>query len=217
MRYELVIFDLDGTLVDTIEDLGTAVNHALAQKNLPLHEISEYRLMVGNGIGKLVKRAMPGPLQEDAGLFGELLDSFVKYYSSHLDVHSRPYPGMTGLLARLSAAGMKLAVASNKFQAGAETIVGRFFPGVDFCAVLGGRDGAPLKPDPEVVREILDKAGVLREKAVMVGDSATDMLTAKAADICGIAVSWGFRPQEAAAECSFRADTAEELEKLLLG
>ena len=217
MRYELVIFDLDGTLVDTIEDLGTAVNHALAQKNLPLHEISEYRLMVGNGIGKLVKRAMPGPLQDDAGLFGELLDSFVKYYSSHLDVHSRPYPGMTGLLARLSAAGMKLAVASNKFQAGAETIVGRFFPGVDFCAVLGGRDGAPLKPDPEVVREILDKAGVLREKAVMVGDSATDMLTAKAADICGIAVSWGFRPQEAAAECSFRADTSEELEKLLLG
>lgn len=217
MRYELVIFDLDGTLVDTIEDLGTAVNHALAQKNLPLHEISEYRLMVGNGIGKLVKRAMPGPLQDDAGLFGELLDSFVKYYSSHLDVHSRPYPGMTGLLARLSAAGMKLAVASNKFQAGAETIVGRFFPGVDFCAVLGGGDGAPLKPDPEVVREILDKAGVLREKAVMVGDSATDMLTAKAADICGIAVSWGFRPQEAAAECSFRADTSEELEKLLLG
>lgn len=217
MRYELVIFDLDGTLVDTIEDLGTAVNHALAQKNLPLHEIPEYRLMVGNGIGKLVKRAMPGPLQDDAGLFGELLDSFVKYYSSHLDVHSRPYPGMTGLLARLSAAGMKLAVASNKFQAGAETIVGRFFPGVDFCAVLGGRDGAPLKPDPEVVREILDKAGVLREKAVMVGDSATDMLTAKAADICGIAVSWGFRPQEAAAECSFRADTSEELEKLLLG
>ena len=217
MRYELVIFDLDGTLVDTIEDLGTAVNHALAQKNLPPHEIPEYRLMVGNGIGKLVKRAMPGPLQEDAGLFGELLDSFVKYYSSHLDVHSRPYPGMTGLLARLSAAGMKLAVASNKFQAGAETIVGRFFPGVDFCAVLGGRDGAPLKPDPEVMREILDKAGVLREKAVMVGDSATDMLTAKAADICGIAVSWGFRPQEAAAECSFRADTSEELEKLLLG
>ena len=217
MRYELVIFDLDGTLVDTIEDLGTAVNHALAQKGLPLHEIPEYRLMVGNGIGKLVKRAMPGPLQDDAGLFGELLDSFVKYYSSHLDVHSRPYPGITGLLARLSAAGMKLAVASNKFQAGAETIVGRFFPGVDFCAVLGGRDGAPLKPDPEVVREILDKAGVLREKAVMVGDSATDMLTAKAADICGIAVSWGFRPQEAAAECSFRADTSEELEKLLLG
>ena len=217
MKYELAIFDLDGTLVDTIDDLGAAVNHALSLKGLPLHGREEYRLMVGNGVRNLVHRAMPEELKGDTGLLDALLSDFINWYSCHLDVRSRPYPGIPELLARLRAEGVKLAVASNKFQAGTDRIIARFFPGIDFCAVLGGRDGVPLKPDPSVVRTIMETASASRESTVMVGDSATDMLTAKAAGICGIAVSWGFRPSEAASECSFLAATAGELGRLLLG
>ena len=215
MKYELVIFDLDGTLVDTIDDLGTAVNHALALNGLPLHDMEEYRLMVGNGVRKLVHRAMPEALKDDPELLDRLLAEFIAYYSEHLDVRSRPYPGVPELLGRLQSAGVRLAVASNKFQAGTDRIIARFFPGIAFGCVLGGRDGVPLKPDPSVVHEIRSACGILPEKTAMVGDSATDMLTAKAAGICGIAVTWGFRPAEALAECSFHADTAGELEALL--
>lgn len=217
MKYELAIFDLDGTLVDTIDDLGAAVNHALSLRGLPLHGREEYRLMVGNGVRNLVHRAMPEELKGDTGLLDALLADFISWYSCHLDVRSRPYPGIPELLARLRAEGVKLAVASNKFQAGTDRIIARFFSEIDFCAVLGGRDGVPLKPDPAVVRTIMETASASRESTVMVGDSATDMLTAKAAGICGIAVSWGFRPSEAASECSFLAATAGELGRLLLG
>lgn len=216
MKYELVIFDLDGTLVDTLEDLGTAVNYALEQKGLPLHELPEYRLMVGNGIRKLVWRAMPEELKDDSSLLEELLDIFIAYYSEHLDVHSRPYAGIPELLRALAEAGTGVAVASNKFQAGTDKIIRRFFPEADFREVRGGRDGFPLKPDPAVLREIMKGAGAEPARTAMVGDSATDMLTAKAAGVCGIAVGWGFRPVEAEAECSFMAHSAEELRKLLL-
>lgn len=217
MKFELAIFDLDGTLVNTIKDLGAAVNHALAQKGLPGHQTEEYRMMVGNGIRNLVLRAMPDELKSDSALLESLLADFVSYYSAHLDVDSRPYPGIPEMLARLQDAGLKLAVASNKFQAGTDKIVSRFFPEVRFCCVSGGRDGVPLKPDPAVIRDIMSVAGVIPEHAAMVGDSATDMLTAKAAGICGIAVPWGFRPVEAAAECSLEVASAPELERLLLG
>lgn len=216
MKYELAIFDLDGTLVDTIDDLGAAVNHALSLRGLPLHGREEYRLMVGNGVRNLVHRAMPEELKGDTGLLDALLADFINWYSCHLDVRSRPYPGIPELLARLRAEGVKLAVASNKFQAGTDRIIARFFPGIDFCAVLGGRDGVPLKPDPSVVRTIMETASASRESTVMVGDSATDMLTAKAAGICGAAVTWGFRPAEAVAECTVKADDAAELLELLL-
>ena len=217
MKYELAIFDLDGTLVDTIDDLGAAVNHALSLRGLPLHGREEYRLMVGNGVRKLVHRAMPEELKGDTVLLDALLADFVNWYSEHLDVCSRPYPGIPELLAELQEAGVKMAVASNKFQAGTDRIIARFFPEITFCSVLGGRDGVPLKPDPAVVRAIMEAAGAPEEKTAMIGDSATDMLTAKAAGICGIAVSWGFRPEEAAAECTFRADTVRDIERLLLG
>lgn len=217
MKFELVIFDLDGTLVDTIEDLGTAVNHALALKGLPLHSMEEYRLMVGNGVRKLVHRAMPDALKDDGELLEALLAEFISYYSAHLDVHSRPYPGIHGLLSELRAAGVKLAVASNKFQLGTDRIVSCFFPDIDFCSVRGGRDGMPLKPDPAVLLEICSASGTDIGRAAMVGDSGTDMLAAGAAGICGIAVTWGFRPEEALAGCRFWADDAAELGALLMG
>ena len=216
MKAKLVIFDLDGTLIDTIEDLGTAVNYALERKGLPRHGLEEYTLMVGNGVSKLVLRAMPDSLKGDGALHQELLEDFLKYYFAHITVHSRPYPGMRELLGELQAAGVRLAVASNKFQAGTEALISRFFPEIKFAKVLGGREGMPLKPDPEVVREILSAASAAPEDSVMVGDSATDTATAAAAGIRSIAVTWGFRPAEAAASANFTAGSAAELRGLLL-
>lgn len=215
MKYKLVIFDLDGTLVDTIADLGTATNAALAAKGLPQHEPEAFRGMVGHGVRNLVKQAMPEPMRADDRAVDALLKLFLAYYIEHLDDRSRPYPGIPELLADLQAAGVQLGVASNKFQAGAEKLIGRMFPGIAFAAVLGGRPGAPLKPDPAVVDEIRLRAGVSREETLMVGDSGADIAAAEAAGVACVAVSWGFRSREALAAAPRIVDTAQELRTLL--
>ena len=190
---KLVLFDLDGTLIDTIEDLGAAVDHALGLRGLPLHTVEEYRRMVGHGVRNLVTRALPEPLQSDEAFIDACLADFKAFYSANIDVRTRPYPGIQELLSELQGRGVRLAVASNKFQAGTERLIGEFFPGVEFCSVLGNRDGFPLKPSPEIVGEVLAAAGVSRGDAVMVGDSPTDMRTAANGGIDAIAVTWGYR------------------------
>lgn len=216
MKYKLVIFDLDGTLVDTIADLGAAANAALAAKGLPQHSLEAYRGMVGNGVRKLMERAMPEAMRADGQALDALLDSFLNYYIEHIDERSRPYPGIRELLQELQAAGVELAVASNKFQAGAEKLVGRMFPEIEFAAVLGGRPGVPLKPDPSIVAEIRSRAGVSLRETVMVGDSATDIATAAGAEVDCVAVSWGFRTREQLGDAPRIVDTAQELRSLLL-
>lgn len=216
MKYKLVIFDLDGTLVDTIADLGAAANAALAAKGLPQHSLEAYRGMVGNGVRKLMERAMPEAMRADGQALDALLDSFLKYYIEHIDERSRPYPGIRELLQELQAAGVELAVASNKFQAGAEKLVGRMFPEIEFAAVLGGRPGVPLKPDPSIVAEIRSRAGVSLRETLMVGDSATDIATAAGAEVDCVAVSWGFRTREQLGDAPRIVDTAQELRSLLL-
>ena len=215
MPFKLVIFDLDGTLLDTLEDLGEAVNHALRRRGLPLHGKGEYRLMVGHGIRNLVTSALPERYQDNDAFIDECLADFKQYYSSHIDVHTRPYAGMKELLGELHARGVALAVASNKFQAGTEALIAEFFPGIPFVSILGNREGYPLKPDPEIVREVLVKARYRPEEAVMVGDSATDMATARNGGIRGIAVSWGFRDMSGG-EGYLLARSPEELRTLLL-
>lgn len=216
MRCKLVIFDLDGTLADTIADLGAAANEALKAKGLPLHGPEEYRGMVGHGVRNLLQRAMPETLRGDTQLLNELLTHFLAYYIDHIDVHTRPYPGVPELLAALDAAGVKLAVASNKFQAGTERLVRRLFPQIPFAAILGGQDGRPLKPDPAVLHEILARTGFAPGEDVMVGDSGTDIATAAAAGIPSVAVTWGFRPREALSAAGRIAETAGELLRILL-
>ena len=208
---KLAIFDLDGTLIDTIEDLGTAVNHALGLRGLPQHSIAQYRDMVGHGIRQLVINAL-GPAAGDP-LTDEVLADFVDYYVAHIDVHTRPYPGMQQLLADLQKKGIRLSVASNKFQQGTEKLVREFFPDIHFVAVLGNSPELPLKPDAAVVQLILEKAGVSREETVFVGDSATDMKTAANGGVRSIGVSWGFRPRTDLQESGAMdiADSAEEL------
>lgn len=217
MRYETILFDLDGTLLDTIDDLGTAVNHALSKRGLPLHSLPEYRLMVGGGIRNLNWRALPEGLRDDEAYLDACLDDFLEYYVSHIDVHTRPYPGMQELLRELSIRGASLAVTSNKFQAGTEKLVRSFFPDVSFTAVFGNRKGAPLKPDPAIVEEVLKLSGSPKEKAVLVGDSSTDIKTARNGCIDSIAVSWGFRPREELSEAGAIVDSAGELAGILLG
>ena len=214
MPYKVVIFDLDGTLIDSLEDLGTAVNHAMDQKGFPRHTLAEYRQMVGHGVRNLVMQALPASLQADDALVDECLGVFKAYYTAHIDVHTRPYPGMEDLLRQLHENGVLLAVASNKFQSGTEHLVAKLFPGIPFVAILGNREGYPLKPDPEIVGEVLRKAGVSRSEAVMVGDSLTDMKTAENGGIRGIAVSWGYRVLQPAPGLTI-AHSAEELQESL--
>ena len=214
MKYQVVLFDLDGTLLDTLEDLAAAVNYALSLKGFPLHTVAEYRMMVGHGVRNLVTQALPEEQRVEA-VIDTCLAEFKAYYTAHIDVHTRPYPGMQELLRTLNARGVRLAVASNKFQSGTEYLIRRFFGDVPFVAILGNREGCPLKPDPEIVGEVLRRAGADAADAVLVGDSATDMKTAANGGIAAIAVTWGYRdlPADIA---PIRATTAAELASLIL-
>ena len=207
----LVIFDLDGTLLNTIADLGNAANHTLAELGLPQHTLDEYRLMVGNGMRKLIMRALPDDKAANDAFVDSTLARFLEYYAEHIDVYTTPYPGIPELISALSTGGYKLAVASNKIQAGAERLIEKFFPGIDFVAVMGNSPKYPLKPDAAVVEYIMDKAGTDRAHTIMVGDSGTDIQTARNAGIPIIAVSWGFRPRHELTAADFIADSADQL------
>ena len=215
MKHSLVIFDLDGTLLDTLEDLGAAVNHALSLRGLPLHDRAAYEKKVGHGIRDLVTKSLPEDRRGDEALVEACLADFKAYYTTHIDVHTRPYPGMPALLTRLQEKGVALAVASNKFQEGTELLVREFFPDIRFAAILGNRRDAPLKPDPRIVEEALKASGALRESTVMVGDSGTDMQTAENGGIDRIAVNWGYRPMKGTPGLRV-AESAEELQMILL-
>ena len=207
----LVIFDLDGTLLNTIADLGNAANHTLAELGLPQHTLDEYRLMVGNGMRKLIMRALPQEKASDDAFVDSTLAAFLEYYAEHIDLYTQPYPGIPELIDTLSAKGYKLAVASNKIQAGAEKLIEKFFPGIDFVAVMGNSPKYPLKPDAALVEYIMDKAGTDRAHTIMVGDSGTDIQTARNAGIPVIAVSWGFRPRHELTIADFIADDASQV------
>lgn len=212
---KLVIFDLDGTLLNTIADLAEGVNHTLAELGLPQHTINEYTLMVGNGMRKLIIRALPQEMAADDAFVDSTLAEFLNYYADHIDVHTKPYPGIPELINVLSTDGYRLAVASNKIQAGAEKLIEKFFPGIPFVAVMGNSPLYPLKPDAAVVEYIMQKAGTDRAHTVMVGDSGTDIQTARNAGIPIIAVSWGFRPRHELTSADHIADSTAALESFL--
>lgn len=191
---KLVLFDLDGTLVDTIADLAQATNHALLALGFRTHHEAEYRLMVGNGINKLFERALPEAERTEDNV-QKMRRAFVPYYNRHNTDLSRPYRGMVELLEECAARGQQLGVASNKYQEAAEQIVRHFFPAVPFVRVLGQREGRPAKPDPAIVVELMEAAGVEREEVLYVGDSGVDMQTGLNAGVETCGVVWGFRPR----------------------
>ena len=192
----LIIFDLDGTLINTIDDLGQACNHALSACGYPTHKIEDYPLLVGNGINKLIERALPEEYRNEATVL-RLREYFVPYYDAHNCDLTRPYDGIPEVLQTLKAAGHTLAVASNKYQAATEKIVAHFFPNT-FDVVLGERVGVARKPDPQIVYDIL-RSGVATSdiKTILyIGDSLVDAETAKAAEIPFVACTWGFCTME---------------------
>ena len=191
---KLVIFDLDGTLLNTIADLANSTNYALKVLGYPIHEPDKYNFMVGNGINKLFERALPDGEKTEENVL-RVRQEFVPYYAQHNADKSRPYPGVTELLETLQTAGMQLAVASNKYQAATEKLIAHYFPNIKFTAVFGQREGIPVKPDPIIVKEILQIAKVQEEETLYVGDSGVDMQTAINAGVTSCGVTWGFRPR----------------------
>ena len=192
MDTKLMIFDLDGTLLDTIGDLAACCDHVLAARGLPRHTYEEYCGFVGNGVMRLVERALPEELRTPETVAAVRAD-FVAYYTENIDRFTRPYEGIPELLRELVQRGIRLAVASNKFQIGTEKLVWIYFPSIRFDAVFGQRPGVPLKPDPQVVREILADTGAASGAVLYAGDSGIDMDTARAAGVRSVGVTWGFR------------------------
>ena len=215
-KTKLIIFDLDGTLLDTIGDLAASCNHTLEQFGHPTHPTDAYRQFVGNGIAKLVERALPAECRA-AEYVEQVRQSFVAYYKEHIADYSHPYGGVPELLEALAERGVALAVASNKFHEGTVMLVDRFFGCERFAAVYGQRVGVPIKPDPTVVEQIMAEVGVSREEVLYVGDSGVDMRTAAAADVRSVGVTWGFRSREELIDAGavHLVDRAEEIIDLL--
>ena len=191
---KLVIFDLDGTLLDTIADLAESANHALKQLGYPTRDVEKIRTFVGNGVNKLLFRALPDEEKNEENMM-RMRKHFVPYYDAHNADLSAPYPGIVALLEELQAKGLRMAVASNKYQEATVKLVKHYFPMIDFVEVLGQREGINVKPDPTIVFDILKKAGVSKEETLYVGDSGVDMQTAINAGVDAIGVTWGFRPR----------------------
>ena len=188
---KLVIFDLDGTLLNTIADLGDACNYALRTLGYSEHALATYNYMVGNGVRKLIERAEP---DADPETLEHLLNLFRQYYDEHSTDHTVPYPGIPELLAKLHENGVAIAVATNKYQAAVDKIIPHFFPDIPFVAVLGQTDDRPVKPDPSIVFAALNQHPTPKADVLFVGDSAVDIETARRACVESVGVTWGFRP-----------------------
>ena len=186
----LAVFDLDGTIADTICDLGDAVNYGLGKLGCPTHDYAAYKQMVGNGAKKLCYTALPEDRKENAG---ELYLMFREYYSHHYLDKTRLYDGMRETLERLRDSGVILAVATNKPEDAAKDIVSALLPDIRFLCVLGGSEKRPLKPNPAVIREICSLLPDEEYCVDMIGDSSVDVMTAVNADIRFIGCAWGFR------------------------
>ena len=215
--YRTVIFDLDGTLLNSIGDLAAAANYVCRRNRWPEHTEEEIMGMVGHGIPNLVRQFSPEEARSTLMVLNTT-SQFNQYYGCHNMELTRPYEGMAELLQQLKAAGVQLAVCSNKADNFSRAIVEHYYPGV-FDLVRGNLNGMPIKPDPAVVREIMRDLDASYLSAMMVGDSSVDIQTGHNAGIKACGVTWGFRSREslAEAEADAIADTPAELGKLLLG
>lgn len=189
---KLIIFDLDGTLLDTIADLSIACNHALQKNGLPTHQLDELKGMVGNGIKSLISKAAPGQPEQK---LSELLKDFLEYYDNHSTDLTTPYQGIRELLSELKSRDMTLAVCSNKYHKAVVKIIDFFFPDT-FTAVYGDIDGLFRKPSPAIIERIMRETGIPKTETLMVGDSEADVEAARRAGVDSAAVTWGFRSTE---------------------
>lgn len=215
MAYKLAIFDLDGTILDTLEDLADAMNYALGEHGYPGRTIEEVRRFVGNGIRKLIERAVPAGLAKEE--IDRVHETFSAYYQQHCADKTRPYEGVLPLLERLRAAGCLTAVVSNKADAAVQPLCRRYYNGL-FDYAVGERTGIRRKPDPDSVQEVLRRLQVEAADAVYIGDSEVDIQTAKNAGLDSIIVTWGFRDRDYLESQGGRCfvDRPEEIEQIIL-
>lgn len=193
MKYKLAIFDMDGTILDTLVDLANAVNHALAEKNLPQRSFMEIRSYLGNGMLNLIRLSAPKGASDTE--INELKDIFTNYYKAHCAENTKPYDGILELIAELRAQGVKTAVVSNKPDFGVQLLVKEHFP-TSFDFAVGEKEGIAKKPAPDSVNAVLKKLNLDRKNAVYIGDSEVDYATAKNAEMDDIIVTWGFRDED---------------------
>lgn len=201
----LVIFDLDGTLLNTISDLGNAANHALERCGYPTYPITAYPRFVGSGVTRLLERVLPENARTTEQI-DVMRKYFTDFYSEHMADTTEPYAGIPELLDQLTQRGVQVAVASNKYQAAVEHLIMHFFPAVPWAAIEGQKEGVPVKPDPSIVFGILSKCPTPKAGVLYVGDSGIDMQTARRACVESAGVTWGFRP-----ESELRANYADNI------
>lgn len=215
MTYRLAIFDLDGTILDTLEDLTDSVNFALSKHELPTRSMDEVRAFVGNGIRLLIERAVP--VDTNIKTIDKVFESFKDYYGKHCADKTKPYDGIRDCLKALRENGIKTAVVSNKADFAVKDLCIQYFDGL-FDIAVGEREGILKKPAPDSVNEVLKVLGVDRKEAVYIGDSDVDVQTAANADMDCIAVTWGFRSKEVLSDAGARAfaDNAYELKNIVI-
>jgi phosphoglycolate phosphatase len=189
---DAILFDLDGTLVDSLADIAAAANRVLAGLDQPTHRVEDYRAYVGQGVTRLVERALPVDRQD---LVGAAEAAFRADYPQHLLVETKPYPGIKALLQTLVALKTPLAVCTNKPQAAAEAVVNGLFAAGTFAAIAGQRADVPRKPDPAMALQLAAELGAAPERVWYLGDTKTDMQTARSAGMLAVGVLWGFRPR----------------------
>lgn len=216
MKYKAVIFDLDGTVLDTIRDLASAANYALAQHGYPTHSVDGIRRRVGNGVANLIRRAAPEGTSEEE--LAQILSEFKAYYRDHIDDTTKPYEGIPELMRDLRAAGIYVGINSNKFDAALQALCRIHFPNLYDYAV-GESEQTPRKPDPTAAERIIAAANAGKGDAIYIGDSSVDIETAKNAGVDAGWVSWGFRTRDEMAHIDIphTFDRVDDLRTFLLG
>ena len=216
MSFKIALFDLDGTVLNTLDDLAGAVNAVLAANNMPLRTRDEVRRFVGNGIRKLIERAVPS--DTDGATIDKVTADFKAYYGAHCADKTAPYAGIPEMLASLRAQGVRTAVVSNKADFAVQPLVKQYFGDLFDMALGEDTQKRPAKPAPDMVWHVLEAMGAKAEDAVYIGDSDVDVLTARNAGLTCIAVTWGFRDRDCLAEAGATAfaDTPAELQNLIL-
>lgn len=215
MKYATVVFDLDGTLLNTLEDLMDAVNYGLDKYGYPIRTLEEIRKFVGNGVRKLIERALPNGTAEPH--YEDVLAAFREYYSMHCEDKTCAYDGVIDLMQRLKAAGCKLAIVSNKLDSAVKTLNESYFHG-HVQAAIGEKEGIRRKPAPDMVINALAMLDSDKEKAVYVGDSEVDIQTAANAGLDCISVTWGFRDADFLRDngAAVTADTPQQVYELIM-
>ena len=214
MRYQTAIFDMDGTILETLEDMCASVNVTMDHVGYPRRTMDEVRRFVGNGAAKLIERCMPAGAEDPK--YPAALEFYRAYYVAHAQIKTGPYPGIPELLNKLSREGVRLAVVSNKPDEAVRALTERYFPGV-FPVAIGNRDGWATKPAPDSVYEAMCLLGARRESTVYVGDSDVDVDTARNAGLDSVIVTWGFRDEDflRAHGAQHLAHNADELYEML--